>query len=509
MTVAESVVVMAKPVGPVCNFDCGYCYYLKKTGLFGPGERYRMGHDVLEAYVATLIAASPGPDVHFVWHGGEPTLAGIPFYAEALALQERYLPAGWSCENNIQTNGSLLDDAWCAFLAEHRFTVGLSIDGPARLHDAGRPDRRGRPTHDRVMRGLRNLRAHGIEPDVLCTLNAQNVAYPTEVYRFFLREDVRWLQFLPVVGRGADDRVSDWSVSAEAMGEFLCSVFDEWVRYDVGRIGVQNFLEGLLVATGRPANLCVVAETCGRALAVEHDGVVYSCDHFVDPAHRLGDVAADGIAALVGGMSSGDSAPRSATPYPPAAGRARCSSTATGVVRRTVSSLPRKANGVSTTCPRATADSSGTSSPTSTGWPRSRNWDDTRPRSWASSASPRRPNASVGARPRERPLPVRKRSQVQALLPAEPPRLSSPRRATRLPAADRTDRGDPVSISAPMNGSVAFICAMPMELAPLKRRLSLRRTRSGSCEFLCRVARRPSRGGDRDGHGPVARDTGP
>jgi len=301
MTVAAPVVVMAKPVGPVCNFNCGYCYYLRKTGLFGPGERYRMGHDILEAYVAALIAASPGPDVHFVWHGGEPTLAGMPFYTEALALQERYLPAGWSCENNIQTNGSLLDDAWCAFLAEHRFTVGLSIDGPARLHDAGRPDRRGRPTHDRVMRGLRNLRAHGIEPDVLCTLNARNVAYPAEVYRFFLREDVRWLQFLPVVDRGADGRVSDWSVPAEAMGEFLCSVFDEWVRHDVGRIGVQNFLEGLLVATGRPANLCVVAETCGRALAIEHDGVVYSCDHFVDPAHRLGDVAADGIAALVGG----------------------------------------------------------------------------------------------------------------------------------------------------------------------------------------------------------------
>jgi len=301
MTVAAPVVVMAKPVGPVCNFNCGYCYYLRKTGLFGPGERYRMGHDILEAYVAALIAASPGPDVHFVWHGGEPTLAGMPFYTEALALQERYLPAGWSCENNIQTNGSLLDDAWCAFLAEHRFTVGLSIDGPARLHDAGRPDRRGRPTHDRVMRGLRNLRAHGIEPDVLCTLNARNVAYPAEVYRFFLREDVRWLQFLPVVDRGADGRVSDWSVPAEAMGEFLCSVFDEWVRHDVGRIGVQNFLEGLLVATGQPANLCVVAETCGRVLAAEHDGSVYSCDHFVDPAHRLGDVSTDGIMSLIDG----------------------------------------------------------------------------------------------------------------------------------------------------------------------------------------------------------------
>ena len=297
----EPVVVMAKPVGPVCNFDCGYCYYLGKTNLFPPGERYRMGHDVLEAYVRAFIAASPGPVVNFVWHGGEPTLAGTSFYAAALALQEKYLPEGWSCANNLQTNGSLLDDAWCAFLAEHRFSVGISIDGPAFLHDAGRPDRRGRPTHDRVMRGLRNLRARGIEPDVLCTLNANNAPHPIEVYRFFLAERVRWLQFLPVVSRDAAGNVSPWSVSPEAMGEFLCTIFDEWVRHDVGRIGVQNFLESLLVATGESANLCIVAETCGRVLAVEHDGGVYACDHFVDPAHRLGDVTADGIGALVEG----------------------------------------------------------------------------------------------------------------------------------------------------------------------------------------------------------------
>jgi uncharacterized protein len=301
VTTPAPVVVMAKPVGPVCNFDCGYCYYLGKTNLFPPGERYRMDHAVLEAYVRALIAASPGPVVNFVWHGGEPTLAGTSFYAEAVALQERYLPQGWSCENNLQTNGSLLDDAWCAFLAEHRFSVGISIDGPSFLHDAARPDRRGRPTHARVMRGLHNLRAHGIEPDVLCTLNARNAPHPREVYRFFLSEDVRWLQFLPVVSRDPQGSVSPWSVSPEAMGEFLCAVFDEWVRHDVGRIGVQNFLEGLLVATGKCANLCVVAETCGRVLAVEHEGGVYSCDHFVDSAHRLGDVASDGIGALVEG----------------------------------------------------------------------------------------------------------------------------------------------------------------------------------------------------------------
>ncbi len=296
---SEPFVVMAKPVGPVCNLDCRYCYYLGKTTLFSSNERFRMSPEVLEAYVASFIAASPGPVVHFVWHGGEPTLAGVGFYRRALELQRRHLPDGWRVVNNLQTNGTLLDEAWCTFLAENHFAVGISIDGPAHLHDAYRGDRRGRPTHDRVMRGLRLLRAHGIDPDVLCTLNAATAAHPSEVYRFFVDEAVRWLQFLPVVERAAGGGVSERSVAPEAMGEFLCSVFDEWVRYDVEKIGVQNFLECLLVVTGQSVNLCVMSETCGQVLALEHDGSVYSCDHFVDTAHRLGDVTSDGLGALV------------------------------------------------------------------------------------------------------------------------------------------------------------------------------------------------------------------
>jgi len=296
---AEPFLVMAKPVGPVCNLDCGYCYYLSRRDLFPAGERFRMGAEVLDAYVRSFIAASPGPVVHFVWHGGEPTLAGIDFYRRALELQRRHLPEGWTCLNNLQTNGTLLDDGWCAFLAEHHFTVGLSVDGPAPLHDAGRPDRRGRPTHARAMRGLRLLRAHGIEPDVLCTLTSVTASAPLEVYRFFLDQGVRWLQFLPVLGRDATGTPTAWSVSPDAMGRFLCTVFDEWVRHDVGWMGVQNFLEPLLVVAGKPANLCLMAETCGRALALEHDGSVYACDHFVDPAHRLGNVVDDGLGALL------------------------------------------------------------------------------------------------------------------------------------------------------------------------------------------------------------------
>jgi uncharacterized protein len=290
---------MAKPIGPLCNLACDYCYYLGKTSLFPAGERYRMSDAVLEAHVRAVIEASPGPLVCFAWHGGEPTLAGLGFYRRVVDLQQRYLPSGWSCVNNLQTNGTRLDDEWCAFLAENRFAVGISIDGPARLHDRSRPDRRGLPSHARAMRGLHRLREHGIEPDVLCTLNARTAEAPLEVYRFFLAERVSWLQFLAVVERATDGTVTERSVTPEAMAGFLCTVFDEWVRHDVGRIAVQNFAEALLVVSGKPANLCVMSETCGRVLALEHDGGVYACDHFVDPAHRLGNVTGEGLAGLV------------------------------------------------------------------------------------------------------------------------------------------------------------------------------------------------------------------
>ena len=371
MSVAEPFVVMAKPVGPVCNLDCGYCYYLGKAALFPLDERFRMSRDVLEAYVASFIAASPGPVVHFVWHGGEPTLAGVGFYRQVVELQRRHLPTGWTCLNNLQTNGTLLDEAWCAFLAEHHFAVGISIDGPARLHDACRTDRRRRPSHDRVMRGLRLLRAHGIEPDVLCTLNARNVAHAMEVYRFFLDQEVRWAQFLPVVERAPDGGVSECSVTPEAMAEFLCAVFDEWVRYDVGRIGVQNFLECLLVVTGKPANLCVMAETCGRALALEHDGSVYACDHFVDPAYRVGMVASDGLGALIEAPAQIDfgqalqgarlEAGNSARP-------AKCVLFVTVAARRTASPRLPTARPASTISARATGASTAICCPTSSAW---------------------------------------------------------------------------------------------------------------------------------------------
>ena len=296
-------VVMAKPVGPVCNLACPYCYYLDKRDLFPADEHYQMTDEVLEAFVASFIQASPGPVVHFVWHGGEPTLAGVAFYRRAVELQRRYLPDGWSCLNSLQTNGTLLDQKWCAFLAEERFAVGISIDGPGALHDTSRRDHHGRPTHARSMQGFRALREHGVAPDVLCTVNNATAGAPLEVYRYFLDQEVRWLQFIPIVERaegGPPGAASATSVSPAAFGEFLCQIFDEWARHDIGRLDVQNFLEALLVVAGQPANLCVMSETCGLALAVEHDGSVYSCDHFVDREHFLGDVRRDGLAELVG-----------------------------------------------------------------------------------------------------------------------------------------------------------------------------------------------------------------
>ncbi len=299
MALMDPFLVMAKPAGPVCNLACGYCYYLPKRALFPPGEQFRMKPAILAAYISSYISSSPGPIVHFVWHGGEPTVAGLDFYRQVLALQTKYLPKGWQCVNNLQTNGTLLDEKWCRFLAENRFTVGLSIDGPAHIHNACRPDRRNRPTHDRVMRGLGLLRSSGIEPDVLCTLTSISAKEPQTVYRFFIDIGVKWVQFLPVVERRPDNAVSALSVAPDLMGSFLTTVFDEWVRYDVGRIGVQNFLECLLVMDGRPANLCIMSETCGAVLAIEHDGSVYSCDHFVSPEHRLGNVADDSLAGLL------------------------------------------------------------------------------------------------------------------------------------------------------------------------------------------------------------------
>jgi uncharacterized protein len=296
---SEPFVVMAKPVGPVCNLECSYCYYLETARFYTHPHRFRMSDALLETYVRQYIAASPGPVVLFVWHGGEPTLAGLDFYRHAVELQKRYLPQGWTCWNNLQTNGILLDDEWCSFLADAHFDVGLSIDGTRWLHDAHRKDRNGRGTYERAVAAVRRLQGHGVQPDLLCAVTSAVAKEPISVYRALRNLNTGWVQFIPIVRRAPDGQMISESVTSEAYGRFLCTVFDEWIHRDLGRLNVQFFAEMSLVWSGGTANLCWMAPTCGRVLIIEHDGGVYACDHFVTPEHRIGDLETSVLSALV------------------------------------------------------------------------------------------------------------------------------------------------------------------------------------------------------------------
>ncbi len=279
--------VIAKPVGSRCNMNCRYCYYLDKGQFSSHAKQTRMSFALLEKLIRQTIEANPGPVVSFTWHGGEPTLAGLEFYQQVVALQKKYLPRGWEAWNNLQTNGLLLNRAWCRFLKENRFDVGLSIDGDQLSHDSNRVDRGGQGTYARVKRAAQNLREAGIRPDLLCTVNAVTERQPLEVYRALRALDTGWIQFIPVVIR-TEDGVDPISATPEGYGSFLCAVFDEWLHHDLGKLDVQLFAETARVWAGGTAGVCYLAPTCGRVLVAEEDGSIYACDHFVDPAHRLG-----------------------------------------------------------------------------------------------------------------------------------------------------------------------------------------------------------------------------
>jgi len=290
---------MVKPRGPICNLDCAYCFYLRKEQLFGTGASFRMSSETLDAFTRQYIEAQPGDEVTFAWQGGEPTLMGIGFFREAVEAQERYRRPGMAIHNALQTNGILLDDEWCAFLREHGFLIGLSLDGPAHLHDANRVDRGRHPTHARVLRALHLLQRHGVEHNILCVVNRTNADYPLDVYRFLRAQGVRFIQFIPATERLAGGGVTDWTVRPEQWGEFLCGVFDEWVRQDVGRIFVQQFDVALEAWCGHEPSLCTQARTCGNCLAMEHNGDLYACDHYVEPAYRLGNVTEQSLVEMV------------------------------------------------------------------------------------------------------------------------------------------------------------------------------------------------------------------
>ncbi|KKH50728.1 anaerobic sulfatase maturase [Methanosarcina sp. 1.H.A.2.2] len=299
--------VLAKPTGAICNLACSYCFFLDKELLY-PGSRFRMSDEVLENYIRQLIAVHRSPQVTVAWQGGEPTLMGIDFYRRAIKLQEKYRKPGMTFENTMQTNGTLLDDEWCLFFKENDFLIGISIDGPRELHNAYRVDKKGEGSFDRVMRGLRLLQKHGVEYNVLATVNRRNADYPLEVYRF-LRDEAKtdWIQFIPVVERINEEgqtlyqkgnTVSDRSVQPEQFGSFLSLIFDEWVRNDVGRVFVQTFEASARRWLGMPSCMCVFEETCGMGLALEHNGDLYSCDHFVEPEYLLGNIMEKEIGEL-------------------------------------------------------------------------------------------------------------------------------------------------------------------------------------------------------------------
>ena len=291
-------VMMAKPVGSRCNMRCSYCYYLEKGKYSSHAKQTRMSFDLLEKLIRQYITASPGPVVSFTWHGGEPTLAGLDFYQKVVELEQKYLPRGWEAWNNLQTNGLLLNDAWCRFLKQNRFDVGLSIDGSAAVHDRNRRDRGGNTTYDRVRKAAERLRNAGILPDLLCTVNSASLEDPIAVYEGLRALGTGWVQFIPIVVRFPDGSMAQESVTPEGYGDFLCRVFDAWVTQDLGRLDVQFFAETARVWAGGEASLCWMTPTCGRVLIAEEDGSIYSCDHYVDPPHRIGSLQTGNLGKL-------------------------------------------------------------------------------------------------------------------------------------------------------------------------------------------------------------------
>jgi uncharacterized protein len=325
--------VMAKPVGPICNLDCRYCFYLEKENLYGKKRDWAMPDTVLESYISQFITAQDFPTISFAWQGGEPTLLGVDFFRKVVGIQNKYAN-GKKIENAFQTNGVLLDDQWGEFLAENHFLIGISIDGPAELHDFYRVDKGGAPTFDRVMRGLRFLKKHQVEFNALTVVNRQNSQHPLRVYRFLKGIGCQFMQFIPIVERVAKAAnpdglvliaprdphaadVSEWSVEPRQFGVFLSTIFDEWVQKDVGNYFVQLFDVALESWLGMVPSLCVFRPTCGAAMALEHNGDLYSCDHYVYPENKLGNILEQPLQTLVNsdqqrrfGLDKRDSLPR-------------------------------------------------------------------------------------------------------------------------------------------------------------------------------------------------------
>ena len=284
--------IFVKPAGPVCNLACSYCYYLGKKALYPGTVPMQMNEKVLENYIKQHIEASDGKSIMFSWHGGEPTLAGIDFFRKVVRVQNRHKPAEASILNGIQTNATLLNDDWCRFFADENFIAGVSLDGPEKYHNRFRQYASGALSFKNVMAGLGLLHKHRINTEVLCVVSSFNSGNPLEVYRFFKQLDIRFMTFLPLVAKlpGSTFSATPESVRPEDFGSFLSSVFDEWLADDIGKIKVQIFEEALRTAFCQDHTLCIFKENCGRVPVVEFNGDFYSCDHYVDRDHRLGNI---------------------------------------------------------------------------------------------------------------------------------------------------------------------------------------------------------------------------
>lgn len=303
---AKPLYVMLKPIGSRCNLDCDYCYYLEKANLYTNEDKgHVMSEQLLEKFVKQYIESQTMPQVMFTWHGGETLMRPLSFYKKAIEFQKKYA-AGRQIENTLQTNGTLLNDEWCEFFKENNFLIGISIDGPQEFHDEYRRDKMGRPSFHKVMKGIRLLQKHEVVYNVMAVVNDYNSDYPVEFYRFFKEIGAQFIQFTPIVERlrvkksplklataNEDDseaKLADYSISPEKWGSFLCGVFDEWIKEDVGRIYVQIFDSTLANWVGEQPGLCTMAKTCGHAGVMEFNGDVYSCDHFVFPEYYLGNI---------------------------------------------------------------------------------------------------------------------------------------------------------------------------------------------------------------------------
>ena len=284
--------IFAKPVGPLCNLSCRYCYYLNKNSQYTGANNFMIEDEILEKYIIQHIEATTEPTINFSWHGGEPLLAGQDFFRKVIKLQRKHKPAGSKIINGIQTNGTLLNDELCAFLAKEDLVVGISIDGPGDFHNNYRRTRNDRSTLHLVIRGYELLRKHGVIPEILCVVNAGNVRYPLAIYDYFKQIGAEYITFLPLVIKqpGSPTGVSSISVPSEEFGVFLSTIFDEWVEKDIGKIKVQIFEETARTAFNQDHTLCIFKVNCGGVPVVEHTGDFYSCDHYVDKEHLLGNI---------------------------------------------------------------------------------------------------------------------------------------------------------------------------------------------------------------------------